>query len=109
MGGTVRKSLRGLNRSRTPNDQHIAMKRFTSLLISCSLALAGAAMAQPPEAQSTPAKKKQGAEKANAAPAQPGANARRPQERPAKQPGAAKEHGPMKEHGAMNEPGAGKG
>jgi hypothetical protein len=83
------------------------MKIFTSLLIGCSLALAGAAMAQPPDQQSTPTKKKQGAEKA--AQAQPGANAAKPQERPARQPGAMKEHGAMNQPGATNEPGAGKG
>ena len=77
------------------NDQHINMKRFTSLLIVCSLALAGAAMAQQPEEQPTP-KKKQGAEKPHAAEAKPGANAAKPEGTAAKQ------------HGA-NERGAGKG
>jgi hypothetical protein len=76
------------------------MKIFTSLLIGCSLALAGAAMAQPPDQQSTPTKKKPPAEKTNAA---------KPQQRPAKQPGAMKEHGAMNQPGAANEPGAGKG
>ena len=85
------------------------MKRFTSLLISCSLALAGAAMAQQPEQQTSPTKKKQGAEKANAAEAKPGANAPRPQERPAKQTGAMRERGAANERGAVNEPGAAKG
>jgi hypothetical protein len=70
------------------------MKMFTSLLIGCSLALAGAAMAQQPDQQSTPTKKKQqAAEKTNAAEAQPGAKAAKPQERPAKQTGAATEQG----------------
>ena len=46
------------------------MKRFTSLLISCSLALAGAAIAQQPEQQESPAKKK-GAAKTHAAEAKP--------------------------------------
>ena len=70
------------------------MKKFTSLLIGCSLALAGVAMAQQPNEQSSPAKKKkQGAEQTQAAEAKPG----------------AKEHGAGKERGAMNEPGAGKG
>jgi len=81
------------------------MKKFTSLLIGCSLALAGAAMAQQPDQQSSPTKKKQGAEKTHAAPAQPGA----PQERPGRQTGAMKEHGAMNQPGAPNEPGAGKG
>jgi hypothetical protein len=80
------------------------MKKFTSLLIGCSLALVGAAMAQQPDQQQTP-KKKQAAEKTHAAQAQPGA----PQERPGKQPGAMKERGAMNQPGAPNEPGAGKG
>jgi hypothetical protein len=83
-------------------------KLFTSLLISCSLALAGAAMAQQPDQQSTP-KKKQGAEKTHAAEAKPGASVAKPQERPAKQTGAMKERGPTNEPGAANEPEAGKG
>jgi len=85
------------------------MKKFTSLLIGCSLALAGATMAQPPEQQSTPTKKKQPAEKTHAAEAQPGAKAAKPQERPAKQTGAMKEHGAVSQPGAATEPGAGKG
>jgi hypothetical protein len=85
------------------------MKKLTSLLIGCSLALAGAAMAQPPDQQSTPTKKKQGAEKTHAAQAQPGANAAQPQERPGKQTGAVKQHGAMNQPGTANEPGAGKG
>jgi Putative peptidoglycan binding domain len=85
------------------------MKKFTSLLIGCSLALVGAAMAQPPEQQSTPPKKKQPAEKTHAAEAQPGAHAAKSQERPAKQTGAVKEHGATNQPGAANEPGAGKG
>jgi Putative peptidoglycan binding domain len=84
------------------------MKTFTSLLIGCSLALAGAAMAQQPDQQQTP-RKKQAAEKTHAAQAQPGANAAKPQERPAKQTGAVKEHGATNQPGATNELGAGKG
>ena len=80
------------------------MKKFTSLLIGCSLALAGAAMAQQPDQQQTP-KKKQAAEKTHAAQTQPGA----PQERPGKQTGTMKEHGAMNQPGATNEPGAGRG
>jgi hypothetical protein len=80
------------------------MKKFTSLLIGCSLALAGAAMAQQPDQQQTP-KKRQAAEKTHAAQAQPGA----PQERPGKQTGAMKERGATNQPGAPNEPGAGKG
>jgi hypothetical protein len=80
------------------------MKRFTSLLIGCSLALAGVAMAQQPNEEASPGKKKkQGAEQTQPAQAKPGANAARPQET------AVKEHGARNAPGAMNEPGAGKG
>jgi hypothetical protein len=71
------------------------MKKFTSLLIGCSLVLAGAAMAQQPEAQQTP-KKKQGAEKARAAEARPGANAAKPEATGAKQRGARNERAASK-------------
>ena len=64
------------------------MKNVTSLLISCSLVLAGAALAQQPNEQPTP--KGKGAGKTHGAQAQPGANAAKPQEKPAKQPGAMK-------------------
>jgi putative peptidoglycan binding protein len=81
------------------------MKKFTSLLIGCSLALAGAAMAQQPEEQPTPAKKgKQGAEQTQPAEAKPGAKAAKPEQTAAKERGARKERG-----AAANEPGAGKG
>jgi hypothetical protein len=76
------------------------MKKLTSLLIGCSLALAGAAFAQQPVEQQSPSKKKG---KTPATEAQPGANAAKPQERPAKQTGA------IRERGATTEPGAGKG
>ena len=91
------------------------MKNFISLLIGCSLALAGAALAQQPVEQQSPSKNKRAPEKTHAAGAQPGANAAKPQEKPARQTGAMKQHGAtnqpeaMKEHGATNEPGAGKG
>jgi len=77
------------------------MNKFTSLLIVCSLALAGAAMAQQPEEQASP-KEKKGAEKTHAAEAQP-AKAAKPEATAAKQTGA------MKEPGVTTEPGAGKG
>jgi len=77
------------------------MKKFTSLLIGCSLVLAGAALAQQPEEQPTP--KTKGAEKTHPAEVKPGANVAKPQETVAKPTGA------MKERGATNEPGAGKG
>ncbi len=73
------------------------MKNLTSLLICCSLALAGAAWAQQPNEQPTP-KNKQGPGKPHAAQAMPGANAAKPE--------AAKQRGPMRERGATNEPGA---
>jgi hypothetical protein len=81
------------------------MKKFTSLLIVCSLALAGAAMAQQPEEQQSPSKnKKQGeGKKAHAAEAKPGANAAKPEG------AAAKQQGAMKERGATNDRAAGKG
>jgi hypothetical protein len=69
------------------------MKKLTSLLIGCSLALAGAALAQQPVEQQSPSKNKHAPEKARATEAQPRANAVRSQERPAKQTGAMKERG----------------
>ncbi len=77
------------------------MKKFTSLLIGCSLTLAGAvAFAQQPE--ESPSKKNQGAEKTQAAEAKPGAKAAKPE-------ATAKQAGAMKEPGATTEQGAGKG
>ena len=87
----------------------IIMKKLTSLLIGCSLALAGAALAQQPVEQQSPSKGKHPPEKAHATQAHPGANAAKPQERPAKQPGAVKERVPTNERGATNQPGANKG
>ena len=49
------------------------MKTFTSLLIGCSLALAGIALAQQPE-ESPGKKKKQGAEQTQPAQPKPKAN-----------------------------------
>jgi hypothetical protein len=73
------------------------MKKFTSLLIviGCSLALAGAALAQQPEEQQTP-KNKQGAEKTHAAEPKPGANAAKPEATAAKPHGARNELAPSK-------------
>src|SRR6266516_6567163 len=85
------------------------MKKLTSLLIGCSLAWAGAALAQQPVEQQSPSKGKRTPEKTHATQAQPGANAAKPQERPTKQTGAMKERGAANEPGATNEPGAGKG
>jgi hypothetical protein len=57
------------------------MKKFISLLIGCSLALAGAAIAQQPSEESSPTKKKkQGAEQTQPAQAKPGATAAKPQQ-----------------------------
>ena len=97
------------------------MKKLTSLLIGCSLALAGAALAQQPVEQQSPSNGKRAPEKAHATQAQPKPNAAKPEAPAAKQhgavkehpathePGAMKEHGATNAHGAANEPGAGKG
>jgi hypothetical protein len=85
------------------------MKKLTSLLIGCSLALSGAALAQQPVEQQSPSKGKRAPEKARATQTQPGANAAKPQEKPAKQPGAIKERGATTERGVTTEPAAGKG
>ena len=86
----------------------IIMKKLTSLLIGCSLALGGSALAQQPVEQQSPSKGKRAPEKAHATQAQPGANAAKPQERPAKQTGAMKERPTANERGATNQPGADK-
>jgi Putative peptidoglycan binding domain len=85
------------------------MKKLISLLIACSLALAGAALAQQPVEQQSPSKGKRAPEKPRATQAQPGVNAAKPQERPAKQTGAIKERGATNEPANMNQPGAEKG
>ncbi|MBA3762333.1 MAG: peptidoglycan-binding protein [Chthoniobacterales bacterium] len=86
------------------------MKKFISLLIGCSLALAGAAMAQQPDEKSSPAKKKrQNAEQTKGAEAKPDAKASKSQERPARQNAEAKEGGEATERGATNERDPGKG
>jgi hypothetical protein len=94
------------------------MKKLTSLLIGCSLALAGVALAQQPVEQQSPSKGKHAPEKTHAPQAQPKPNAAKPEAPAAKQHGAMKEHpatpathepGATKEHGATNEPGAAKG
>ena len=80
------------------------MKKFTSLLIGCSLALAGVALAQQPDEQPSPKGKKGAAEKTTrGAQATPGAKGAKPEATVGKQTGA------MKERGAPTEPGAGKG
>ena len=94
----------------------ITMKKLTSLLIGCSLALAGAALAQQPVEQQSPSKGKHPPEKAHATQAQPKPNAAKPQAAPATHQGATQQHGTAhdadamkKEHGAAHEPGAGTG
>jgi putative peptidoglycan binding protein len=87
----------------------IIMKKLISLSIGCSLALAGAALAQQPVEQQSPSKGKRAPEKAHATQAQPGANAAKPQERPGRQPGAMKERGATNERAATNQPGAERG
>src|SRR5438067_5775862 len=93
----------------------IIMKTLTSLLIGCSLALAGAALAQQPVEQQSPSKGKQAPEKAHAAQGQPQPNAAKPhapslthqgatqQHRAAHDVGAMKEHGTATPHGATHE------
>jgi Putative peptidoglycan binding domain len=93
------------------------MKRFTSLLIGCSMALAGVAMAQQPNEEASPGKKKkQGAEQTQTAQPKPNANVAKPQQTAAKQHGAMKEPGaaanerpPAKGHKAQHEPATGAG
>jgi hypothetical protein len=84
------------------------MKKLTSLLLGCSLTLAGAALAQQPVEQQSPSKGKRAPEKTHATQAQPGANAAKPQERPTKQTGAMKERA-ANERAVTNQPGAEKG
>lgn len=74
------------------------MKKITSLLVGCALALAGAAMAQQPEEQSTP-KPDQAVEKGKGHPMEvkpPGAK----EMKEMKHPGT-----PVERHGGKNEPG----
>ena len=78
------------------------MKKFTSLLIGCSLALAGAAFAQQPEEQASPKKEKPATEKTEKAEAKPGGKGAKPE-------ATAKQTGATKETGVTNEPGPGKG
>jgi hypothetical protein len=85
------------------------MKKLISLLIGCSLGLAGAALAQQPVEQQSPSKSKRAPEKTHATEAQPRPNAARSQERPATQTGAIKERNATNERGVTNESGAEKG
>ena len=79
------------------------MKYFTSLLIGCSLALAGAALAQQPDEQPTP-KGKQSPGKTHTAEATPGATAAKPGANLAKPEATV-----AKQHGARNERATSKG
>ncbi len=71
------------------------MKKFTSLLIGCSLVLAGVAFSQQPEEQQTPKNKKEAPEKIEKAepktPKARGENTAKPETTPAKQRGARNE------------------
>src|SRR6476469_4237481 len=80
----------------------IIMKKLTSLLIGCSLALAGAALAQQPVEQQSPSKGKRAPEKPRTTQAQPGANAAKPQERPV--PGADRGQKTHAGHAPANAP-----
>jgi hypothetical protein len=82
------------------------MKTLTSLLIGCSLALAGTALAQQPVEQQSPSKGKRAPEKAHATEAQPKPNAAKAEAPAAKQHGAMKERGATNERAATNEPDA---
>ncbi len=83
------------------------MKTLTSLLIGCSLALAGAALAQQPVEQQSPSKNKHAPEKSHATQAQPRPNAAKPQAPPATHQGATHEHAATHQPGAMQKPHAG--
>jgi hypothetical protein len=86
------------------------MKTYISLLVGCSLGLAGAVFAQQPVEQQSPSKNKRAPERARAAEAQPRAKPARPQERPsANEAGAVKEPGAANERSAINESAAEKG
>jgi len=89
----------------------IIMKKLTSLLIGCSLALAGAALAQQPVEEQSPSKGKRAPEKAHATQAQPEPNAAKahaPAATQHEQHGAIKERGKPNERGATNQPHAEK-
>src|SRR6266481_3748726 len=82
------------------------MKKLTSLLIGCSLALAGAALAQQPVEQQSPSKGKHPPEKAHATQAQPKPNAAKSQAPPATHQGATQQHGTAHDADAMKGPAA---
>jgi hypothetical protein len=78
------------------------MKTFISLLIGCSLALAGAAMAQQPDEQASPGAKGKKTEKTHGAEAKPGEAKAGAHPAKPEAPGA-------KQRGAMNAPAEAKG
>ncbi|HEV3244325.1 MAG TPA: peptidoglycan-binding protein [Chthoniobacterales bacterium] len=96
------------------------MNKFTSLLIACSLALAGAAMAQQPEEQASPKKEKPAAEKTQPAEAKApktrGENVAKPEATAKTHAGEAKSGANLAspeataptQHGAMKERSAAK-
>jgi Putative peptidoglycan binding domain len=79
----------------------IIMKKVISLIIGCSLSLAGAALAQQPVEQQSPSKGKRAPEKTHTTEPQPRANPAKPQERP-NQTGATRQHSAANEHGGTN-------
>ena len=87
----------------------IIMKKLTSLLMGCSLALAGAALAQQPDEQQSQSKGKRAPEKAHTTQAQPDRKVPKPEERPAPQTGAVKGRGPTNERSATNQTGGQQG
>ena len=86
----------------------IIMKKLTSLLIGCSLALAGATLAQQPVEEQSQSKNKRAPEKTHATEAQPKPNTAKREAPVANQHGAMKEPGAATQHRAMNESGATK-
>src|SRR5215472_12576068 len=81
------------------------MKKIISLIIGCSLALAGAALAQQQDEQQSPKKNK----RTHATEAQSRPNAAKSQERPANQPVETKQRSATNEHAATNAPGSQRG
>src|SRR5262249_46304057 len=82
------------------------MKKVISLLIGCSLARAGAGLAEQPVEQGSPSKGKRAPEKTHATEPQPRANPAKPQDRPANQTGVMKQRNATNERSATNEHGA---
>jgi hypothetical protein len=81
----------------------ITMKTLTSLLIGCSLVLAGAAFAQQPVEHQSPSKKKSIPEKQHAPQPQPHPNAAT-HKGAVQQHGTPQQHGTTQQHGAANQP-----